>query len=296
LPKLPHVTWLRAFEAAARHNSFAAAAEELNLTSAAVSQQIRNLEQHLGAQLFRRLPRGVNLTDQGQAYAQTISKSFEDILLATNGLFDNERNSIVRVRASISCAALVLAPRLVDFKLKHPNVQLEVTTSVWADHFDEDKLDVDIRFGLGNWQEGQILHLGHETAVPVCHQKYAEHLSHSIASRDLSNAKLIRILGSETDWSKLSAMHGLNLPPMVDWMRVDSSLIALQTAAAGEGFTMVLENFAQQYLDLGLLVAPTPYRLPKRRSHYLVINGPSSKREEVRAFCTWVQALYQSLP
>lgn len=87
MKNLPHVTWLKAFDSAARHNSFAAAASELGLTPAAISQQIRHLEQHLDAQLFRRLPRGVSLTDVGQAYAQTIGKSFEDMALATNGLF-----------------------------------------------------------------------------------------------------------------------------------------------------------------------------------------------------------------
>ncbi len=290
---LPHVTWLKAFDAAARHSSFAAAAAELGLTPAAISQQIRLLEKHLEAQLFKRLPRGVILTDVGQAYAQTIGKSFEEMAQATSGLFGKQRQRLVRVRASISCAALVLGPRLTAFRAAHPDITVQLTTSVWADRFDDEKLDVDIRFGLGNWQESEILHLGHESAIPVCRPDYAKTLKDGGSIQALASAKVMHVLGSETDWSNLSTLHQLDLNPTMDWLRADSSLIALQTVAAGEGVTMVLESFAQQYIAQGLLVAPTPYKLPKRRSHYLVINEGAGLREEVRAFCHWVQSLYQ---
>lgn len=299
---LPHVTWLKAFDAAARHSSFATAAAELGLTPAAVSQQIRLLEKHLDAQLFKRLPRGVILTDQGQAYAQTIAKSFADMAQATQGLFGKQRQRLVRVRASISCAALVLAPRLADFRAAHPDIKVQLTTSVWADRFDEEHLDVDIRFGLGNWQETEILHLGHESAVPVCRPDYAADLAHKAGQADdprsliqhMARAEVVQIIGSETDWGNLSDLNQLDLHPRMDWLRADSSLIALQTVAAGQGVTMVLESFARPYLDTGILVAPTPYKLPKRRSHYLVLNEGAGRREEVRSFCHWVQSLYQA--
>lgn len=291
---LPHVTWLKAFDAAARHSSFAAAAAELGFTPAAVSQQIRLLEKHLDAQLFKRLPRSVVLTDLGQAYAQTIAKSFQDMSQATEGLFGKQRQRLVRVRASISCAALVLAPQLAAFRVAHPDIKVQLSTSVWADRFDEEQLDVDIRFGLGNWQEAEILHLGHESAVPVCHPACARKLGQGDLIHDLARAEVVQIIGSETDWGNLSDLYQLDLQPRLDWLRADSSLIALQTVAAGQGVTMVLESFARQYLDQGLVVAPTPYKLPKRRSHYLVVNEGAGRRDEVRIFCHWVQSLYQT--
>lgn len=292
---LPHVTWLKAFDSAARHNSFAAAATELGLTPAAISQQIRHLEQHLDAQLFRRLPRGVSLTDVGQAYAQTIGKSFEDMSLATNGLFGSKRTRIVRVRASISCAALVIGPRLCEFKAAHPDILVQMTTSVWADRFDDESLDIDIRYGLGNWSEVQILHLGHESAVPVCRADYAQKLGSDMTIQDLAAGDVVQIIGSETDWVKLSDIHNLGLKVTTDWLKADSSLIALQTVSTGKGVTMVLESFARQYLDQGILIAPSPYRLPKRRSHYLIVNDRARPREEIRLFTNWVQSLYQDL-
>ena len=97
--KTPQVTWLRSFEAAARRGSFSAAADDLGLTPAAVSQQIRLLEKHLGAQLFERLPKGVVLTDTGQAYAQPIRKSFSEMQAATEGLFGSRSRKTVKVRS-----------------------------------------------------------------------------------------------------------------------------------------------------------------------------------------------------
>lgn len=295
MAKLPHVTWLKAFESAARHSSFAAAAEELGLTPAAISQQIRNLETHLGAQLFTRLPRGVVLSDIGLAYAQTVRKSFDEMAQATSGLFGKNSKRVVRVRASISCAALVIAPRLAEFKAAHPDIAVRLTTSVWADRFDDEGLDVDIRYGMGDWQEGNTVHLGHESAIPVCRPDYAAQFGKDLSIQALARGKVVQIIGSETDWQKLSDLHGLDLRPDPAWLQADSSLLALQAVAAGQGVTMVLESFARQYLEQGILLVPAPYQLAKRRSHYLLRNRGAEQREEVTLFCNWVQALYHGI-
>ena len=288
---LPHVTWLRAFAAAARHSSFATAAEELGLTSAAVSQQIRHLEKHLDTQLFHRLPRGVQLTENGVAYSQVVRKSFEDMAVATSGLFGKGRKRLVRVRASISFAALVIAPRLSEFKAQHPDIQVQMTTSVWANRFDDEALDVDIRYGQGNWSDGHVVHLGHEFAIPVCRADYAVRFGAEPTLEDLTTSDVVQIIGSETDWSRLAELHELDLVPGPDWFKVDSSMIALQVVAAERGLTMVLESFARPFLEQGRLVAPTTLRLPKRRAHYMVLPDRATHTEEVRQFCTWVQTL-----
>lgn len=290
---LPHVTWLKAFEAAARHSSFSAAAAELNLTPAAVSQQIRLLEKHLNAHLFERRPRGVVLTDIGQAYAQPIKKSFNDMAVATDGLFGGKTKRTVKVRASISCAALVIAPQLDKFHQQHPDIFVQLTTSIWADRFDEETLDVDIRFGHGEWEENNIRHLGHEFAIPVCHPDYADSFGDELSIQKLAEAKVVQIIGSEVDWIKLSEHHHLDLKVASDWLRADSSLIALQIVMAGQGTTMVLESFARQFIERGSLVAPLDYRLSKRRSHYVIVRDGLEKREEVSLFCDWVTSLYQ---
>lgn len=295
MARLPHVTWLRAFEAAARHSSFSAAAEELALTPAAVSQQIRLLERHLGIQLFRRLSRGVELTDLGQAYAQPIRKSFQDMQAATTGLFKVPRRATtIRVRASISYAALVLAPALPAFRAANPDIDLQLSTAVWSDRMDDASIDVDIRYGLGDWPEPRIWSLGSERAIVVCHPDYAANLPGGATVEALAAGDVVQVVGSEGEWGRLSASLGLDLPPPVPWIKADSSLIALQTVASGRGAAIINRRFAQSYLDLGLLVAPIAAELAMEQGFYLVAGDAPKKDDQIDRFRLWLTALVQA--
>ncbi len=289
---LPHVTWLRAFEVAARHNSFSAAADELSLTPAAVSQQIRLLEKHLKVSLFERLPRGVALTEIGRAYAMPVQKSFSELRHATSGLFATSRKRVIKLRASISCAGLVIAPRLAEFQDQHPDIEVNLSTFVWADRFGEEESDIDIRFGYGDWDDGIISHMGHECAVPVCNPEYAASFGSDLSIQNLAEGRIVSITGSENDWMRLSDQYGLHLGAPSETLRVDSSLLALQAVMAGQGAVMVLESFAHEFLKRGLVVAPFDYRLPIQPSHFLVKRKGSEERIEVQIFSNWVMSLY----
>lgn len=287
MPQLPHVTWLRAFDAAARHSSFSAAADELSLTPAAISQQIKLLEQHLGVQLFTRLPRGVSLTDTGHAYAQPIRKSFADMQGATEGLFDTNRKRTVRVHASISYAALVVAPQLAAFHQICPGVDVRLTTAVWTDHLADGPIDVEIRYGHGDWAERDIRHLGHRFGHVVCHPDYAASFGDDLTFAALA-ADAVQIIGSELDWSQMAEHFGLDGLPVMGGAKVDSSLIALQIIAGGGGAAIVSENFTQRYIEQGLLVSPFEYRLPLARSFFLIAHDDAQKRTEVSQVCDWL--------
>jgi LysR family glycine cleavage system transcriptional activator len=291
MAKFPHVTWLRSFEVAARHVSFSAAAEELGMTPAAVSQQIRLLEQTVGKQLFVRLPRGVVLTDAGKAYAQPIRRSFADMQAATTGLFSASTKRTVRVRASISFAGLVIAPRIAEFYALHPDIFIELTSFVWANGFGEEPSDVDVRYGTGDWTDGAVLHLGHEYGIPVCHPDYAATFPQPLTLQSLAGDRIINIMGSESDWGQLSDQYGLDLERASNWFTVDSSFIALQSVIARTGSAIVLERFARHYLEQGLIVAPFDYRLPINLAHFLVCSERSIPREEVQIFCDWLMSL-----
>ena len=286
--RLPHLTWLRAFEAAARHSSFSDAAAELNLTPAAVSQQIRLLEQHLGIQLFYRLPRGVSLTDLGQAYALPIRKSFTEMQDATEGLFAVRRKRKVRIRASISYATLILAPRLKAFRDLHPDIEISLSTAVWSDRMDNEPIDLDIRYGSGHWDEPAIWKLAEEVAILVCHPGHARSFGEDARVQDVLAAGIVPVLGSEVEWSRLSDLHGLDLPTPPIWVKADSSLIALQTVAAGFGTALIHESFARPFMDSGVLVSPFAYRLPIREAYYLVARDDVTDSEEVEAFRKWL--------
>lgn len=286
--RLPHVTWLRAFEAAARHSSFSDAAMELNLTPAAVSQQIRLLEKHLGVALFRRLPRGVELTDIGQAYAVPIRKSFSEMQEATEGLFSIRRARKIRIRASISYATLVLAPQLKAFHALHPDIEIALSTAVWSDRMDPESIDADIRYGTGHWNETDICKLGDEVATLVCHPDHLSTLGPAADVRDLLQAGIVPVQGSEIEWRRFSDQFDLDCPEPPVWLTADSSLIALQTVSAGFGSALIHQSFAQPFLDRGTLVSPFDYSLPIREAYYLVMREDTEDREEIEAFRRWL--------
>ena len=294
MTQLPHVIWLRAFEAAARHRSFSAAAEELALTPAAVSQQVRLLEQHLHVQLFHRLPRGVELTDLGQAYAQPIRKSFRDMQTATEGLFRVPRRKTLRVRASISYAALVLAPQLSAFRALNPDIDIQLSTAVWSDRMDDASIDLDIRYGTGDWPETRVWSLGQERAVVVCHPDHASSFDEGPTIAALAASDIVQVVGSEADWERLSARFELDLPAPAQRIKADSSLIALQMLASGQGAAIIMRRFAQRYLEQGLLISPLPYVLPLEQGFYLVAREDTKHSAEIERFREWLTSGVES--
>ncbi|MGJ8546593.1 MAG: LysR substrate-binding domain-containing protein [Sulfitobacter sp.] len=288
--RLPHVTWLRAFEAAARHSSFSAAAQELNLTPAAVSQQIRQLEQHLEIRLFNRLAKGVELTDLGQAYALPIRKSFLEMQSATDGLFRSERKSVIRLRASISFAALILAPRLAAFHRAHRGIEIALSTTVWADRMGDASIDLDLRYGDGGWPEMRAHPLQIQDATLICHPSFAPQLGPAPDPDALRAAGIVQITGSETDWDRLFDHCGFDQPRPDHWIKADSSLIALQILAGGHGCALISRSFAQQHLASGALVAPFDLAIPMGKQFFLVERDDLGTRPDIAQFRQWLLA------
>ena len=295
MPEIPHVTWLKAFEAAARNGSFSAAAEELHLTPAAVSQQIKLLEQHLEVQLFTRHARGVVLTDMGHSYAQPIQKSFADMHDATVGLFNIGKKREVRVHASISYAALVLAPRIPEFNRLHPDIDIQLTTAVWTDACNVDALDVEIRYGHGDWPERDIRHLGHRYAHVVCHPEFSASFGKGLSFSALAE-HAVQIIGSETDWRQMAEHFDLDLPKVKGRTRADSSLMALQIASGGTGAALVAECFTGDYIEKGFLTSPFEHRFPLTRSFFLVVHDKAADRKEIDQFCEWLSDQFRLSP
>ena len=285
MAQLPHVTWLRAFEAAARSSSFSAAAEELHLTPAAISQQIKLLEQHLGVQLFIRLPRGVALTDMGHAYAQPIARAFAEMQQATGSLFAKGARRRLRVHASISFAALVLAPALPAFRQQHPDIDLEVTTAVWTDPTEGEDVDVEIRFGHGDWPDADIRHLGHRQAELVCHPSL---VTQAAPDFERLAEQAVQIIGSESDWPQMAALLGApgDLPACL--AKVDSSLIALQWVTGGAGAAIISQEFLQRYRGTSAPASPYAARLPLARSFFIVLREPVRQNEAAELFAAWL--------
>ncbi|MEM6461599.1 MAG: LysR substrate-binding domain-containing protein [Pseudomonadota bacterium] len=291
--QLPPVAWLRAFEAAARHSSFAAAAGELNMTPAAVSHQIRSLEKKIGFGLFERLPRGVRLTDMGAAYVPAVRKAFEDLSVATMGIFGSIGERMLRIRVPISYATLVLVPRLPAFREAYPGIELQLCTTIWGDGLNAESVDVDIRYGNGNWPDqldraGGCEKISDEAAVVVCSKDYAAGLGNGAGLNEFCLGSIIEIMGCEGMWDDLMQLHGLHTRRNSAGIKSDTSLIALEYAVAGRGSVLVMDAFAQPYLDAGRLVRPVDARLPSTQAHYVMRRSGSQNAPEALLFTEWL--------
>ncbi|MDB6082794.1 MAG: LysR family transcriptional regulator, partial [Gammaproteobacteria bacterium] len=165
---LPTLSWLRAFESAARTSSFAAAATDLNLTAGAVSYQIRALEAHLGYALFERLARGVKLTPMAVAYLPYVRKAFEELADSTVGLFGSSERVKVTVHAGVSLTALWLAPQLPAFLAANPGIDIRMSSLVWDNPAPDEITDLEIRYGNGEWDGYRSKQLLNQGILVVC--------------------------------------------------------------------------------------------------------------------------------
>jgi LysR family glycine cleavage system transcriptional activator len=282
--RLPSLVWLRAFEAAARHASFTAAAQELGLTQAAVSHQVRSLEQHLGYPLFERLPRQLRLTEMGRAYLAPVRKVFDDLSASTAGLFGPIGEASLNLRVPVSFAVLWLAPRLRRFNEAYPSIRVRLHSAIWADALPADRVDIDIRFGHGNWSGFRSELIFRDPSVPV--SPVGSPIS---TPAQIRNENLIHIMGLEDSWSQLYRRAGFEVPAHRHVITVDTSLAALELVATGLGHTIVLRCFAERYIETGRVRRSFDIELPQEHAHYFLFREDSrALKPEVRLFRDWV--------
>ncbi|HIP78843.1 MAG TPA: LysR family transcriptional regulator, partial [Kiloniellaceae bacterium] len=166
--KLPPLKALRAFEAAARHLSFTQAASELNVTQAAISHQVKLLEEHLGLQLFRRLNRRLVLTEAGQIYLPVLRDAFDRIAAGTSQLFKDDDSGPLTVSVLPSLAAKWLLPRMPRFRDRHPDIDVMISANNKLVDFADDSVEMAIRYGAGNYPGLQVDLLLSDEVFPVC--------------------------------------------------------------------------------------------------------------------------------
>lgn len=286
--RLPPLKWLMSFEAAARHLSFTAAAEELGLSQAAISYQIKCLEGMVGFPLFERKPRNLQLTDVGHTYLPSVRRAFDELFASTAGLFGPIGQTVVTVRVAISFMVLCLAPRLGAFREAHPEITINFWSSIWANADAAADADLDIRFGLGNWPGYDAEVMARDSALLVGSPELARQFTGPQDLLHLSADRMITVAGQDDLWRR--AMLDLEGgPPAGAGLRVDTSLAAAELAASGVGLTFLSRLFSRPYLQSGRLVAPFHLELEMARSHYLL--QPTARKRpapEVLLFRDWL--------
>jgi len=231
-PYLP-LNGLRAFEAAARHASFTKAAIELNVTPAALGHQVKGLEERLGTALFHRLPRGLALTDEGQALLPVLKESFDRMAAALARFDDGRDRELLSVGAVGSFAIGWLLPRLAGFEAAHPEVDLRLSTNNNRVDIAEEGLDFAIRFGDGAWHGTEAVPLFRAPLTVLCSVETATRLQ---APADLLGETLLRSYRND-EWPAWFAAAGIEAPPLTGPV-FDSAALMVQAALAGHGVAL----------------------------------------------------------
>jgi LysR family transcriptional regulator, glycine cleavage system transcriptional activator len=294
---LPTLTWLRAFEAAARTTSFTAAAAELNLTAGAISYQIRALEAHLGFALFERLPRGVKLTPMGVAYLPPVRKAFEELADTTVGLFGGSERLQITVHAPVSLAALWLAPKLPAFGAANPSIDVRLASVIWDNAVPDDATDLEIRYGSGHWHGYRSERLLNQNILPVCSPTLLRAFQADGNPATLLPRHLIHIMGYENHWLKVRQVLGLADNPANTGATVDTTIAALELAAAGAGVALANRLFLDAYFATGRLVTALPQEFADENSYFVITpERPQRIRREVQLFRDWLVAVASANP
>ncbi len=242
---------LRAFEASARHLSFTRAGLELRVTQAAISHQVKGLEETLGVALFRRLPRGLALTDEGLSLLPVLTDAFASISAALHRLEHGLSQEVVTLGCNSTFATAWLLQRLGDFQAKHPFVDLRLLTNNNRVDMAGDGLDLALRYGHGSWHGAEAVHLLPAPLSPVCTPAIAARLRHP---SELARETLLRSYRSE-EWPLWFGMAGTPCPTIRGPM-FDSSVTMAEAAAQGVGVALVPVSMFQRDLDGGRLVQP----------------------------------------
>ncbi|MGB3258770.1 MAG: LysR substrate-binding domain-containing protein [Ornithinimicrobium sp.] len=287
----PPLLGLHAYEAAARHLSFAKAAAELHLSPSAVSQRVRGLEAHLGTQLFERLPRGLRLTSVGEAYLPAVRDIFEELSAATTGLFGNAGKVQLTIRVQVSYAATWLAPRLQQFCALMPHVEVRLLSAIWADALPPSEIDLDIRQGNGSWPGFIATKLHDDNAVAICGPRQQAQHGEAFDLKSLAQREYIHTLGFEDVWQRFFASDSSfpGSPPRA--VSVDTSVNAVELVAASHYWAIVPERFTRSALREGRVSLAHPQTVSMRQAHYcLRPEDARPPRREVSAFIEWLQA------
>ncbi len=295
--RLPPLNAVRAFEAASRHASFQAAADELAVTAGAVAQQVKSLELWFGVPLFRRLPsKGVALTAAGQRYAITVSALLDELAEATARITAHDSANVLTVSTIPSFAAQWLIPRLGTFRAAHPQLDVRIVASTSLTDFGREDVDVAVRYGRGSYPNLSSEFFLKETFFPVCSPQLLDDPVHPLrGAEDLRHHTLLHEevdpgIPETIDWPKWLAIAGVDGVDARRGPRFTHTFLALQAAAAGQGVALATSVLIGEDLATHRLVMPFGPEVPGYYSYYLVCPAPVGEQPKVEAFRSWIRA------
>jgi LysR family transcriptional regulator, glycine cleavage system transcriptional activator len=288
---MPPLNALRAFEATARHLSFSKAAAELHVTPAALSHQIRGLEDLLGLKLFFRRARTIELTDAARLIFPGIQTAFESLRQAVERLEPSRQDRVLVVSATPGLTAKWLAPRLYRFLAKHPDIDTRISAGSAYVNFAADGVDVGIRLSSGSHPDLYVEKLSEEWLLPLCSPKLLDGTHPLRSPKDLVHFTLIQVdlpgvVPTWSDWFRLAGVDGIE---STRGLRLNVADHALDAASESAGVVLAYKLVASHDIGLGRLVVPFGPEIPlPGRSYFFVCQKGHEKRAPVKAFRDWI--------
>lgn len=284
--RLPPLNSLKSFESAARHLSFTKAADELFVTQAAVSHQIKSLEEFLGIELFKRKNRALELTESGKAYFTDINKILRKLNEATERLLSLKTDPHLSISVPQTFGIQWLVPHLSEFNQLHPEIEVRLTGVDQDEGLLTKEIDLAIYYGLGNWQNLQVDRLGEENLLILASPSLlAENPIH--CKEDLKNHTLIHI-HTRDNWQMMANHLQLEDLNIQQGPLFSHTFMALQAAIHGQGIVLANRILALQELENHALQIVLPTHLPDPKAFYVVNHLDRLDDAQIQAFRQWI--------
>ncbi|MBV2180805.1 LysR substrate-binding domain-containing protein [Castellaniella sp. MT123] len=283
--RLPSTMALQAFEAAARHESFTHAAQELSLTQGAVCRQIASLEAFVGVPLFNRVRRGVRLTDAGERYGRLVRRQLDAIERDTLAIMAHQGGGVVDLAVVPTFATRWLLPRLAHPDTRCPGLQVNMATRTRPFLFDETEFDAAIYSGDPGWPGTQAHFLMQENPVPVCSPSLA---AGPLDAADIAALPLLQQSTRPTAWRDWFASTGVPAPGDMAGTRLELFSMLSQAASDGLGVALIPPFLVQRELDEGRLHVLNPHSGPGQRAFHLIVPERKAAVPALIQFRDWL--------
>jgi LysR family transcriptional regulator, glycine cleavage system transcriptional activator len=289
LRRLPPLNALKAFEAAARHESFTRAAEELFVTQGAVSHQVKALEQELGVKLFNRERQRLIITDAGQEYLVTLRDAFDRIAVGTERLLQRQSSGVLTVSTSPDFAAKWLVNRLGRFAEEHANIDLRVSATLHHVDFAREDVDLAVRHGDGNWPGLDVVRLCAEQLFPVCSPKLLTGRNRLKRPADVLKFPLLHV-NDRKDWVRWLEAAGVQTADLTHGPVLNRVSMAIDAAVDGQGIVLARTALAATDLINGRLVRPFAEELRLSKTYWIICPKATTTLPKIVTFRAWLLA------
>jgi LysR family glycine cleavage system transcriptional activator len=285
--RLPPLNALKAFEAAARHESFTRAAQELFVTQGAVSHQVKALEQELGLKLFNRERQRLVITEAGRDYLNVVRDAFDRIAVGTELLLQRQNAGVLTVSTSPDFAAKWLVHRLGHFVEAHPDIDLRVSASLHHVDFAREEVDLAVRHGEGDWPGLDAVMLCSEQMFPVCSPKLLSGRRGRVRLTDVLKLPLIHT-GDRSLWTRWLAAAGVDDRCAIHGPVLNRDAISIDAAINGQGVALTRTTLCAWDLINGRLVRPFAEALPLSKSYWIVCPKVVAAQPKIATFRDWL--------